>query len=769
MSSPSADFTLRDPEAMDPADRERYAAALRSEIEKHRSAYYDQDAPLISDAEYDGLVRALETLETDFPELAKNDSPTQTVGGTVDTASFTAVDHIARMYSLDDVFSESELDEWFARVAGRIPAGTHYLTELKIDGLACNLLYEDGVLVRAATRGDGVTGEDITVNVRTIADIPQRLDTEFPPKQVEIRGEVFFPVEKFADLNAWLVEAGKPPFANPRNAAAGSLRQKDPKVTAQRPLHMLVHGIAAWTPYDDNHAEPVRQSEVYGVLRDWGLPTSPYFKVCETPAQVHDYIRYYGEHRHDVLHEIDGIVVKIDELAVQADLGYTSRAPRWASAFKYPPEEVTTELLDIRVQVGRTGRVTPFAVMEPVHVAGSTVERATLHNAHEVKRKGVLIGDTVVLRKAGDIIPEILGPVVARRDGTEHAFVMPTHCPDCGTELVEQKEGDKDLRCPNSRSCPAQIANRVAYLASRAAFDIEMLGDEASLALTQPYAPADAPLKSEAALFDLTVEDLAGVVVEREVKKDGVPTGEVERLHYFYTKPEYYLRGEKKGQLKKAAAPRKNTLEMFKQIEGAKSQPLWRVLNALSIRHVGPVAARLLAAHFGSMDAIRQATAEELAEVDGVGPVIAEAVVDWFSVDWHAEIVQRWAAAGVRMVDDAPAGGAPDAPQTLAGLTIVATGSLTAFTRDGIKEAIVSAGGKAAGSVSKKTDYVVAGDNAGSKLKKAEDLGVPVLDEDQFKELLEHGPLPENGPAESAESGEEIPGEEAPGEEVPGE
>ena len=708
-------------------DLAQRASALTARIEELRHQYYQENAAAVPDADYDALIAELEQLEQDHPELAKADSPTQHVGGAVDTTTFEAVDHLQRMYSLDNVFSLDELNAWFSRERHAVPAGTRWLTELKIDGLAVNLLYRDGELVRAATRGDGTTGEDITPNVRTLNDIPHRLDTEFPPAQVEIRGEVFFPVEDFAELNASLVAEGKAPFANPRNSAAGSLRQKDPAVTARRPLHMLVHGIAVWTAADDSHPEPAHQSEVYEQFRSWGLPISDYFKVLDTVDEIEDFISYYGEHRHDVTHEIDGIVIKIDDIAVQETLGYTSRAPRWATAFKYPPEEVTTKLIDIQVQVGRTGRVTPFAVMEPVTVAGSTVERATLHNGYEVKRKGVLIGDTVTLRKAGDVIPEVLGPVAALRDGSEHEFVMPTHCPSCGTELGEQKEGDKDLRCPNSRSCPAQLANRIFYLASRAAFDIEALGEEAALALTAPAEPETPPLTSEAFLFDLTPEDLADVKIWRNKKVKGVETGERELVPYFYTR----------GTAKKPSAPSANTKKLFDELEKAKDQDLWRVLVALSIRHVGPTAARTLAAKFRTLEAIREASLEELSAVESIGTTIAQSIRAWFEIDWHIEIVETWAAAGVRMEDDE----VEAAEQTLEGLTIVATGSLSSFTRDGIKEAILGAGGKAAGSVSKKTDYVVAGENAGSKLEKAESLGVPVLDEDQFRVLLETGSL----------------------------
>ena len=717
---------LQNADLSDAAARVQVHAQLTERIEELRAAYY-QDSLLVSDAEYDELVHRLEDLEAKFPELVTDSSPTQTVGGVVDTSTFDPVEHIGPMYSLDNVFDYDELRAWYERVRSATSVKSKFLCELKIDGLAVNLLYRNGELVRAATRGDGRIGEDITANVRTISDIPHHLDTEHPPAEVEIRGEVFFPVEDFAELNASLVAEGKAPFANPRNSAAGSLRQKDPAVTARRPLHMLVHGIAVWTAADDSHPEPAHQSEVYEQFRSWGLPISDYFKVLDTVDEIEDFISYYGEHRHDVTHEIDGIVIKIDDIAVQETLGYTSRAPRWATAFKYPPEEVTTKLIDIQVQVGRTGRVTPFAVMEPVTVAGSTVERATLHNGYEVKRKGVLIGDTVTLRKAGDVIPEVLGPVAALRDGSEHEFVMPTHCPSCGTELGEQKEGDKDLRCPNSRSCPAQLANRIFYLASRAAFDIEALGEEAALALTAPAEPETPPLTSEAFLFDLTPEDLADVKIWRNKKVKGVETSERELVPYFYTR----------GTAKKPSAPSANTKKLFDELEKAKDQDLWRVLVALSIRHVGPTAARTLAAKFRTLEAIREASLEELSAVESIGTTIAQSIRAWFEIDWHIEIVETWAAAGVRMEDDE----VEAAEQTLEGLTIVATGSLSSFTRDGIKEAILGAGGKAAGSVSKKTDYVVAGENAGSKLEKAESLGVPVLDEDQFRVLLETGSL----------------------------
>ena len=678
-------------------------AELVEQVDRARFDYFVRDSPTLADGAYDRMMRELQEIEEEHPDLRTPDSPTQTVGGTFST-EFTAVDHLERMMSLDNAFSADELAAWAERVErDKGTAEVHYLCEIKVDGVAINLLYERGRLTRALTRGNGTTGEDVTLNIRTLDNVPTRLTGDDVPALLEVRGEVFFPVEGFEALNARLVEAGKAPFANPRNAAAGSLRQKDPRVTATRPLRMLVHGIGARRGFD-----MTRQSESYAVLRDWGLPVSSRFEVVDDIASVQAYVDHYGENRHVVEHELDGIVVKVDEVAVQRRLGSTSRAPRWAIAFKYPPEEVTTKLLDIRVNVGRTGRVTPYGVMKPVKVAGSTVEMATLHNAFEVVRKGVLIGDTVVLRKAGDVIPEIVGPVVDLRDGSEREFVMPTHCPECGTELAPQKEGDKDIRCPNSQYCPAQLRERVFGMAGRGAFDIEALGWEGAIALLESGAIAD-----EGDIFSLTEEDIARVpLYTRTAKK-----GEVE--------------GDPDG----ARVLSANGKRLVANLEAAKAQPLWRVLVALSIRHVGPTAARALAGHFGSLDAIRAAGLEELAGVEGVGPVIAEAVTEWFTVDWHVAIVDKWAKAGVRMADEVD----ESTPRTLSGVTVVVTGSLEGFSRDEAKEAILSRGGKAAGSVSKKTDYVVVGENAGSKADKAQELGLTILDEAGFRRLLETG------------------------------
>ncbi|MCU1564874.1 MAG: ligase, NAD-dependent [Arthrobacter sp.] len=719
--------------------REEYED-LVEQVRKHRFAYYQEDAPIISDVEFDELYRRLETLEAMHPALVSNDSPTQEVGGEV-SAAFAAVEHLQRMYSLEDVFSLEEVEAWIAKAEAGIaklgngtPAPS-WLTELKIDGLAVNLLYRDGVLVRAATRGDGTTGEDITHNVLTIKEIPQQLRGENFPAEMEVRGEVFIPSQAFAEFNEALIKAGKAPLANPRNAAAGSLRQKDPAETAKRPLRMYVHGIGA-----REGLETASQSETYRQLAVWGLPTSPYVEVLDGLQEVLAFIKRYGDKRHSLTHEIDGIVVKVDDFATQRALGHTTRVPRWAVAYKYPPEEVHTKLLDIAVNVGRTGRVTPYGVMEPVKVAGSTVEMATLHNQEVVKAKGVKIGDIVVLRKAGDVIPEIVGPVLALREQQDppvRDFVMPSECPACGTPLAPGKEGDVDIRCPNSRSCPAQLRERVFHLAGRGAFDIEALGWEAAIALTQPAEPETPPLTTEATLFDLTPEDLADVRVRREKRSKGVATGEYELVPYFFTK----------ATAKTPSKPTATTEKLFRELEKAKTQPLWRVLVALSIRHVGPRASRALATAFGSMDAIRQASEDQLASVDGVGPVIAAALKEWFAEDWHRDIVDRWAASGVRMQDERD----ESTPRTLEGLTIVVTGSLEGFSRDEAKEAILVRGGKAAGSVSKNTSYVVAGENAGTKLDKAEQLGLPVLDEDGFRALLANGPSDSAGEEDAAE------------------
>ncbi|MCN9240256.1 NAD-dependent DNA ligase LigA [Streptomyces sp. RY43-2] len=708
-----------------PAEAREQHAQLAEQIEEHRFRYYVKDAPVVSDAEFDRLLRALEALEEQYSELRTPDSPTQKVAGAYET-EFTAVEHRARMLSLDNAFDDAELAAWADRVAKEVGTSAyHFLCELKVDGLAVNLTYEHGRLTRAATRGDGRTGEDITPNVRTIAGIPDRLKGERVPDLVEIRGEVYFPMEKFTALNERLVAGGDKPFANPRNAAAGSLRQKDPRITATRPLYMVVHGIGALEGFEDGLT---RLSEAYDLLHSWGLPTARHNKVVGDLDGVRRFIAHFGENRHSVEHEIDGVVVKVDEIRLQGRLGSTARAPRWAIAYKYAPEEVNTKLLDIKVGVGRTGRVTPYAQVEPVTVAGSEVEFATLHNQDVVKAKGVLIGDTVVLRKAGDVIPEILGPVVDLRDGSERAFVMPAECPECGTPLRAMKEGDIDLRCPNGRSCPAQLRERVSYLAGRECLDIEHFGGVAAAALTRPLEPADPPLVDEGDLFDLTVEKLLPIKAYVLDPDSGLPkhdpkTGEAKIATVF---------ANQKGE------PKKNTLALLKNIEEAKSRPLARFLNGLSIRHVGPVAAQALAREFRSIDRIEQATEEELASTDGVGPIIAASLKQWFTEEWHREIVRKWKAAGVRLEDEGSGEG--EGPRPLEGLTVVVTGTLEHFTRDAAKEALQSRGAKVTGSVSKKTSFVVVGENPGSKYDKAVQAKVPVLDEDGFTVLLERGP-----------------------------
>lgn len=863
------------PRTADETTQQRIAE-LTAQIEQARVDYYEHDAPTMADTEYDELEKELRALEEANPQLAAEDSPTRTVGGAA-AAGLPTIDHAERMQSLDNVFSTDELRQWCEHAAAELGGNVRYLLELKIDGLAINLRYEHGALVTAATRGDGRTGEDVTANALAIEGIPQRLSGSGHPPLVEVRGEVFMPTADFARLNDLQVElrareveglralqearqdAGKsvfdeerrrrvaerrfPRFANPRNSAAGGLRQQrekqrkeleqlerefeqDPARVEARilvlrllleagksrlaSLRLTVHGLGAWPD------PPVgSQSEMYELLASWGLPTSRYMQVADSIDEVIEYVEHHGEHRHDLEHEIDGIVVKVDTFSQQRALGSTSRAPRWAVAVKFPPEEVTTKLLDIQVQVGRTGRVTPFGIMEPVLVAGSTVEKATLHNQFDVERKGVLIGDTIVLRKAGDVIPEILGPVESLRDGSERPFVMPTECPACGTEIRPEKEGDKDWRCPNRRDCPAQVTGRVEHAGSRGAFDIESLGEESAIALTDPdkrrgealaalgaghsihlpirdlpdteleqfcvvkngeitsgndgvpllrITDAEDPLlpgeqqgviSTGADLFDLTPEALREVFVWQPERRDGEPTGDWRIQPAFWSRPQFrHYKREGVWKQVKDPAVLKSTETLMAELEKAKDQPLWRVLVALSIRHVGPSAARSLATAYGSMDAIREASVEQLTDTDGVGAIIAEAVVEWFSVGWHRELVDGWARSGVRMANAVVEGFV----KTLEGLTIVVTGGLEGFSRDGAKEAIISRGGKASGSVSKKTDFVVVGENAGSKETKARDLGLRILDEAGFVSLLEGGPdavaLPEDGDADEVDEAE---------------
>ena len=659
---------------------------LTNEIRDHQFKYYVLDAPTITDAQFDALLKELQTHEAKHPELLEPDSPSLGVGGGFAT-TFEQHDHIEKMMSLDNVFDTEELAAWFDRVEKESP-NPKYLCELKVDGLAINLLYEDGQLTRALTRGNGVTGEDVTLNVKTIKGLPHTLIGKKIPSLIEIRGEVFLPVAAFNQLNEELEEAGKPLFANPRNCAAGSLRQKDPRITASRALSVVVHGVGA-----SEGISFASQSDAYTQLNLLGMPTSERFKVCGTRGEVEEFIAHYNEHRHDVEHEIDGVVIKVDGVAEQKKLGFTSRAPKWAIAYKYPPEEVTTKLLDIKVSVGRTGRITPFAFMEPVKVAGSTVTNATLHNQEEIERKGVLIGDTVIIRKAGDVIPEVLGPVLSQRTGKERAFVMPTNCPECASELRAITAGDVDIRCPNTQSCPAQLRERIYYIGSRAALDIDVLGLEAAIALL-----TDQIITDESDLFDMTTESL--------------------------TRSEFFT--------KKDGSTGKNTEKLLAALEVAKTRPLWRIIVALSIRHVGPTAAQSLANNFGSMDAIAKASVSELSDIDGLGETIAQSIVEWFALDWHRSIIAKWQKAGVVMQVQA----SEELPQTLVNLTFVVTGGLESFTRESIAETITAHGGKAVASVSKKTDYVLVGSDPGSKLAKAQELGVTIIDEARFLELL---------------------------------
>jgi DNA ligase (NAD+) len=694
MSTEIPETSAADQPAAPPEVRERHAALSR-EIEEHRFRYY-MATSTISDADFDALMHELQAIEEQYAELRTPDSPTQKVGVPISTL-FTAVDHPQRMESLGNAFSAEQMEAWAKRLEREVTVqqihDSGFLCELKVDGLALDLVYENGRLVSGATRGDGRTGEDITLNARTIDSIPNELAVADPPAFLEVRGEVYFRVEDFTALNAQLVEAGKDPFSNPRNSAAGSLRQKDPRVSASRPLRFVVHGIGKVEGLHIN-----RLSEAYDLLKEWGLPVSDRARRVETLAEVNKFIEYYGENRHSVDHEIDGVVVKVDEVDLQRALGSTSSAPRWAIAYKYPPEEVTTKLLSIEVNVGRTGRVTPYGVMEPVRVAGSTVEFATLHNGQEVERKGVWIGDTVVLRKAGDVIPEILGPVMELRPDDAYPFRMPTHCPSCRTELRPMKEGDIDIRCPNSQSCPAQLRERLFHLAGRSAFDIEVLGFKAADALISSELITD-----EGDIFSLTADDLVA-------------------SSFFITK---------------AGALSANATKLLTNLEAAKKQQLSRGLVALSIRHVGPTAAAALAAAYDDIDAIEAASEEELAQIEGVGPTIAHAVIEWFEIDWHQEIVRKWKDAGVELRQIRSG---PTVEQTLVGQSVVVTGTVEGYSRDEATEAIVSRGGKVAGSVSKKTSFVVVGDSPGSKYDKAVQLGVPVLDAAGFVVLLTEGP-----------------------------
>jgi len=719
-----------------PSDAHAQAAELRDRITELADAYYARNELLVADADYDELMRRLEEIEREFPEVQSQDSPTQLVGGSADSTLFDPVVHLERLYSLDNVFSVEELTEWMTKTARDADQQVQWLCEAKIDGLALSMRYENGVLVQAATRGDGITGEDVTENVRLIPSIPQRLTGEGHPAVVEIRGEVFFRTAEFADLNTRQASLGEKTFANPRNAASGSLRQKaESKNERQlelmqdrlKRLSLYVHGIGAWA-----NPPVANQSEIYELLSSWGMPTSPYWSVVSDSVGAVAYVERNGERRHDLEHEIDGVVVKVDSLELHDRLGATSRAPRWAIAYKYPPEQVNTVLLDIVVGVGRTGRATPYAVMKPVTVAGSVVRQATLHNKDVVVQKGVLLGDTVVLRKAGDVIPEILGPVVELRDGTQREWVMPTGCPECGATLAPAKEGDIDFRCPNTEHCPAQVRGRVEHIGSRGALDIEGLGEVTAAALTQPIVPATPPLTSEAGLFDLTIDDLFPIEVTVKDSETGLAKLD-DKTGQPVTQTPF------RATVKKELVPSQDALKLIKGLDDAKSKDLWRFLVALNIRHVGPVAARALASHFGSLAAIEAASVDELSAVDGVGAIIASSLVEWLEVDWHRDIVTRWRAAGVPFeIPGHPGPGAVvdvvDGP--LSGMTVVVTGTMPGFTRDGAEEAVRQAGGKVSSSVSAKTDIVFVGEGAGSKQAKAEELGIRIVPAVDFAATL---------------------------------
>lgn len=692
-------------EGQDPAAR---AEALRREIEHHSYQYYALDAPTISDAAFDSLMRELREIEAAHPELVTASSPTQRVGGYVGE-QFAPVVHERRMYSLDNAMDLDELDEWMERTAeacgGPLPP---LCCELKIDGSSIALTYEDGVLVRAATRGDGTTGEDVTVNMRTVRDVPLRLRDEargaIAPgvETLELRGEVYMPKKSFEALNAAAEEEGRAPFANPRNAAAGSLRQKDPAVTKMRDLSTFMYAIA-----DDAALEVEGQWELLQWLRKAGFHVNPDVRLCTSAEEVRGFCRECLDRRESLPYEIDGVVVKVNDFARQRAMGFTARAPRWAIAFKFPPEEKTTLLRDITVQVGRTGALTPVAELVPVVVAGSTVARATLHNLDEVHRKDVRVGDTVIVRKAGDVIPEVLGPVLSLRSPEARIWEMPSVCPSCGSPVVRDP-GEVAFRCI-SIDCPAQALERLLHWASRGALDIDGMGEEIVSRLVESGRVADV-----ADYYSLSEEELASLDMGR-VKADGEPV----RLGHTVAK------------------------KLVAAIEASKGRSFARVLFGLGIRHVGKTTAEAIAAAYPSMDALSAAGEDELAGIYGVGPKVAHGMWLFFRTPDNVSVIERLRAAGVTMADEAVAVG-EEVPQVLAGLTFVLTGTLThsGMTRDEAGARLKAMGAKVSGSVSKKTSFVVAGENAGSKYDKAVALGVPVLDEAQLLNLLETGEVP---------------------------
>lgn len=685
----------------DPATR---IEKLRREIEHHTYLYYAKDAPEISDAAFDSLMRELRELERENPELVDPTSPTQRVGGYVGE-QFAPVRHAQRMYSLDNAMDLHELDAWTARTVEAAGRDVEFVCELKIDGSSIAMTYDAGVLAKAATRGDGTTGEDVTVNMRTVRDVPLRLRDQGiaglsdEDGSVEVRGEVYMPKASFDSLNAAAVANGKAPFANPRNAAAGSLRQKDPTITQGRDLSTFIYAIA-----DTRSIKADTQWELLQWLRDCGFHVNPDVKLCATPAEVHAFCEDVAEKRSVLPYEIDGVVVKVNSFTVQRELGFTAKAPRWAIAYKFPPEEKTTLLRDITVQVGRTGAITPVAELDPVRVAGSTVARATLHNLDEVHRKDVRVGDTVIVRKAGDVIPEVLGPVLSLRPEGAMPWEMPASCPSCGSPIVRE-DGEAAFRCI-SMDCPAQALERLLHWSSRGAMDIDGMGEEIVARLVESERVRDV-----ADYYSLTEYELATLETGR-VNKEGEP------IHLGST----------------IAA------KLIASIEASKTRPLARVLFGLGIRHVGKTTGEQLASAFPSMAALMEATEEQLAEVDGIGDVIAQSIWAFFANKDNREVIRRLERMGVSM-EDATAG--EEVPQTLAGITFVLTGSLveSGMTRDEAGARLKAMGAKVSGSVSKKTGYVVAGEAAGSKYDKAIALGVPVLTEADLLRLLEAGSL----------------------------
>lgn len=702
--------------ALSPKDVAR-AAELNRILNHAAYAYYALDNPELTDAEFDRLLIELQQLEAAYPELVTEDSYTQRVGGYV-SEQFEPVQHAARMYSMDDAMNLEELDAWLSRTdeaLGASPANpVAYTCELKIDGLGVALTYRDGQFVRAATRGDGSTGENVTANVLTISDVPRELalagleqvENRGLNQSIEVRGEVYMPKHSFIRLNEDADAAGKQPFANPRNAAAGSLRQKDPKITAHRDLETFIYAVADEGPLDVHS-----QWEFLNWLRSCGFNVNPHARRCLSAQEVHDFCAQALEQRGDLNYDIDGVVVKVDSFASQEALGFTSRAPRWAIAFKFPPEEKQTVLREIRIQVGRTGVLTPVAEFDPVTVAGSTIARATLHNLDEIRRKNVREGDTIIVHKAGDVIPEVVGPVLSLRPADAVEFQMPTTCPSCGSPVI-QEEGEVAFRCV-SIDCPAQAVERLIHWGSRKAMDIDGLGDELINRMVE-----EGVLSDVADFYDkLTEEVLASM-----------PTGRV-----YDTDTADHLSGD--------SIPVGHTIakKVMAKVEESKTRGLGRVLFGIGMRHVGANVAELLAQEFGSIQALATAPVEKIAEIPGIGPKIAESVHEFFSIPENVAVIERLRQAGVMLEEEKPEN---ELPQTLAGLTFVLTGTLEHFTRDEAGAQLKAMGAKVSGSVSKKTSFVVAGEAAGSKLTKAESLGVPVLDEAALQQILETGQAP---------------------------